>query len=62
MEIGFNCAHLNETLGHINTDGDLILRIKEPTKPILISMNENKENEDLLVLVMPMRLNKKNDN
>ncbi len=62
MEIGFNCGHLNETLNHIHTEGDLIFRIKEPTKPILVSLNENKENEDLLVLVMPMRINKKNDN
>jgi DNA polymerase-3 subunit beta len=62
MEIGFNCGHLNETLSHISTEGDLIFRIKEPTKPILVSLNENKEKEDLLVLVMPMRINKKNDN
>ncbi|HPN38095.1 MAG TPA: DNA polymerase III subunit beta [Melioribacteraceae bacterium] len=62
MEIGFNCGHLNETLNHISTEGDLIFKIKEPTKPILVSLNENKENEDLLVLVMPMRINKKNDN
>ncbi len=62
LEIGFNCVHLNDMLTHISSDEELIFKIKEATKPILVSLSENKPNEDLLVLIMPMRLNKKNDN
>ncbi len=62
MEIGFNCGHLLDAVAHMDTNDDLILKIKEPTKPILLSYSENNPNEDLLVLVMPMRINKRNDN
>lgn len=62
MEIGFNCSHLLDAVAHMDTDDDLIIKIKEPTKPILLSYSENNPNEDLLVLVMPMRINKRNDN
>lgn len=61
LEIGFNCVHLNDMLSHINSDDELVFKIKEATKPLLVSLSENKPDEDLLVLIMPMRLNKKND-
>ncbi|MEX1001621.1 MAG: DNA polymerase III subunit beta [Crocinitomicaceae bacterium] len=56
MEIGFNSKFLMEMLNHISTQ-EVILEMSEPNKAgiLLPSSNEN-ENEDILMLVMPVMI------
>ena len=56
MEIGFNSKFLMEMLNHISTT-EVILEMSEPNKAgiLLPSANEN-ENEDILMLVMPVMI------
>ncbi|MBD3637352.1 MAG: DNA polymerase III subunit beta [Crocinitomicaceae bacterium] len=56
MEIGFNSKFLLEMLNHISTQ-EVILEMSEPNKAgiLLPSSNEN-ENEDILMLVMPVMI------
>ena len=56
MEIGFNARFLLEMLNHISTT-EVILEMSEPNKAgiLLPSGNEN-EQEDILMLVMPVMI------
>ncbi len=56
MEIGFNSAYIVDILSHI--DGDEVkFSLQSPNKAAIVHPNEQKEGEDLLMLVMPVRLN-----
>ena len=57
MEIGFNSAYVNDIVGHISGVEDIILKLHSPTKAVIVEPVENKENEDLMMLLMPVRLN-----
>lgn len=56
MSIGFNTAYLNDILSHVYKD-EIIFKINSPTKACLIEPVEKDENEDLMLLLMPVRLN-----
>ena len=56
MNIGFKSPFLIEILGAI-TSNDVVLELSDPSKAGLILPFENEENEDLLMLLMPMLLN-----
>ena len=55
MEIGFNSAYLLEVLRHVDTE-DVIFRFNTDTSPTLVFPAEQEKNEDLLMLVMPIKL------
>lgn len=56
MEIGFNSKFLLEMLNHINTQ-EVILEMSEPNKAgILLPSGNEKEGEDILMLVMPVMI------
>ncbi|MCG8576350.1 MAG: DNA polymerase III subunit beta [Flavobacteriales bacterium] len=55
MEIGFNSKFLMEMLNHINTQ-EVILEMSEPNKAGILLPAENKEGEDILMLVMPVMI------
>lgn len=57
VEIGFNYKFLEEAISHINTsdEGDIILTLSESNKPALLM--PEKDSKDLLMLIMPVRLN-----
>lgn len=56
MEIGFNSAYVVDILSHL--DGDEIeFRLDTPNKAAIVFPHGQKEGEDLLMLVMPVRLN-----
>jgi len=56
MEIGFNSKFLLEMLNHINTQ-EVILEMSEPNKAgILLPSSNEDENEDILMLVMPVMI------
>jgi DNA polymerase III subunit beta len=56
MDIGFNTAYVNDILSHINKD-EVIFKLHSPTKACIIEPTENDENEQLMLLLMPVRLN-----
>lgn len=56
LNIGFKATYLIEILGNINC-GEVVLELADPSRAGLIVPVENEENEDLLMLLMPMMLN-----
>lgn len=56
MDIGFNTGYVNDILTHIN-DETVIFKLHSPTKACIIEPSKTEENEDLLLLLMPVRLN-----
>jgi len=57
LEIGFNSAYVNDVLSHLNTEEDIIFKLHSPTKAVVIEPVQKKENLDLMMLLMPVRLN-----
>jgi DNA polymerase III subunit beta len=56
MDIGFNTLYVNDILSHINSD-EIVFKLHSPTKASIIELMELGENEDLMILLMPVRLN-----
>ncbi len=56
MDIGFNTAYVNDILSHVN-DEEIIFKLHSPTKACIIEPTEKNEDEDLMLLLMPVRLN-----
>ena len=56
MDIGFNTAYVNDVLTHLPNE-DIIFKLHSPTKACIIEPSDQKENEDLMLLLMPVRLN-----
>lgn len=56
LSIGFKATYLIEILGNISST-EVILELADPSRAGLIVPAENDENEDLLMLLMPMMLN-----
>ena len=56
MDIGFNTAYVNDVLSHLD-DEEIIFKLHSPTKACIIESTIEKENEDLMMLLMPVRLN-----
>jgi DNA polymerase-3 subunit beta len=56
MSIGFKAPFLIEILNSIDSD-EVVLELADPARAGLILPTESPENEDLLLLLMPMLLN-----
>lgn len=56
MDIGFNTTYVNDILTHIEEE-NIIFKLHSPTKACIIEPEEIKEKEDLMLLLMPVRLN-----
>lgn len=56
IEIGFNAKFLIEMLNNLDTD-EINLKLNAPNRAGIILPNEQDENEDMLMLVMPVMLN-----
>ena len=56
LEIGFNATYLVDILSHIDSD-EVVFSFSSPVKAAIITPTTAKENEEVLMLVMPMRLN-----
>lgn len=57
MEIGFNSRFLMEMLNNLDTK-EVRLEMSEPSRAGLLMPSESEEHEDLLMLVMPVMLNR----
>ena len=56
LEIGFNSGYLIDILTHIESE-QIEIHFSTPVRAAIITPAEPKQNEDVLMLVMPMRLN-----
>jgi DNA polymerase-3 subunit beta len=56
MDIGFNTGYVNDVLTHIN-DEQVIFKLHSPTKACIIEPSKTEEKEELMLLLMPVRLN-----
>lgn len=56
IKIGFKSAFLIEILGNINSS-EVIIEMTDPSRAGIILPFENEENEEILMLLMPMLLN-----
>lgn len=56
LEIGFNSTYLTDILSHIDSP-EVIFKLSSPIRAAIISPVTQKDKEELLMLVMPMRLN-----
>jgi len=57
LEIGFNSTYVNDILNHMSDCEEIIFKLHSPTKAVIIEPVEKKENQDLMMLLMPVRLN-----
>ncbi len=57
LEIGFNSAYVNDVLNHMIDNEEIIFKLHSPTKAVIIEPVEKKENQELMMLLMPVRLN-----
>ena len=56
MDIGFNTAYVNDILSNVNEE-KIIFKLHSPTKACIIEPESATENEELMLLLMPVRLN-----
>ena len=56
MDIGFNTSYVNDVLSHVSGE-EVIFKLHSPTKACIIEPSSIKENEELMMLLMPVRLN-----
>ena len=56
LQIAFNAKFLIEMLGGADT-ADILMELSTPTKAGIIKPNETIDDEELLMLVMPLMLN-----
>lgn len=57
IDIGFNSAYVNDILSHLSAEKEIVFRLHSPTKAVIVVPKEERENEELMMLIMPVRLN-----
>lgn len=56
MDIGFNTTYVNDILAHLESER-IIFKLHSPTKAGIIEPVKTEEHEDIMMLLMPVRLN-----
>jgi DNA polymerase-3 subunit beta len=56
MEIGFNSEYLNEVLSNVTCD-EVVFELSSPNRAGIVLPREQAEDEDILMLIMPVMLN-----
>ena len=57
FEIGFNSTYVNDILNHLSSEEEIIFKLHSSTKAVIIEPVQKKENQELMMLLMPVRLN-----
>ena len=57
MEIGFNATYLSDVLSHLGDNDEVHFKLHTPNKAVVVYPKEQKENCELVMLLMPVRLN-----
>ena len=55
MEIGFNAGYLVDVMSHIESEESSIM-LSNPARAIIIQPAKQKDGENVIMLVMPVRL------
>ena len=56
MDIGFNTQYVHDILTHVDDD-EIVFKLHSPTKACIIEPSKKHDGEDLMLLLMPVRLN-----
>lgn len=56
MDIGFNTSYVNDILSHLEGE-KVMFKLHSPTKASIIEPTKSEENEDIMMLLMPVRIN-----
>ena len=56
MEIGFNTAYVNDILSHLGSE-KVMFKLHSPTKASIIEPTKSDDNEEIMMLLMPVRIN-----
>jgi len=56
LEIGFNSGYVVDVLTHLESD-EAVFKFSSPTRAGIVSPRPQREKEDVLMLIMPVRLN-----
>lgn len=56
MEIGFNTNYVNDVLSHLEGE-QVVFKLHSPTKAGILEPVQKQENEDVMMLLMPVRIN-----
>ncbi len=56
MEIGFNATYMIDILSHIDTN-EVLMMLSSPTRASIVKPTDQQPGENLLMLIMPVRLN-----
>ncbi|HEY4612574.1 MAG TPA: DNA polymerase III subunit beta [Bacteroidota bacterium] len=56
LEIGFNSSYVIDMLSHMDAD-EIVFKFSSSVRAAIVSPAKQREGEDILMLVMPMRLN-----
>ncbi len=57
IEIGFNSSYVNDILSHIGSEEEIVFKLHSPTKAVIVVPAKTSEKHDLMMLLMPVRLN-----
>jgi DNA polymerase-3 subunit beta len=57
IEIGFNSQYVNDVLSHLQTEESIIFKLHSANKAVIVVPSKSSEKQDLMMLVMPVRLN-----
>ncbi|MEE9432472.1 MAG: DNA polymerase III subunit beta [Melioribacteraceae bacterium] len=57
IEIGFNSGYVHDVLSHLGSEKEIIFKLHSATKAVIVLPVKNKENYELMMLLMPVRLN-----
>ena len=55
MSVGFSVEHLTASLNNIEAD-EVVMSLSDPSRPGIISPSIEKENEKVLIIIMPMKV------
>ena len=57
LEIGFNSSYVNDVLSHLGFEKKIVFKLHSATKAVIVLPTEEQENYELMMLLMPVRLN-----
>ncbi|KAF0151253.1 MAG: DNA polymerase III beta chain [Ignavibacteria bacterium] len=57
LEIGFNSAFVNDVLNHLLSEEEITFKLHSATKAVVIEPVQKKESQEMIMLLMPVRLN-----
>jgi DNA polymerase-3 subunit beta len=57
IDIGFNSQYVSDVLSHLVAEDEIILRLHSANKAVIVVPTEKNEKQDLMMLIMPVRLN-----